>query len=446
MSKTEAFIAANRFGLGPRPGELAAIAGDPRGWVAAQIAGERRPPKPLRGLPSAADGILAVIDAQRAGGAEAAKQTIKRLMQERAMQEMALRAEAMATSSAPFRERMVAFWSNHFTVSIRAPQIAPIAAAYEREAIRPHVFGRFEDLLAAVARHPAMLVYLDNATSFGPNSMIGRRRGMGLNENLAREILELHTLGVDGGYRQDDVLALARILTGWSHGALGRRGRRDGEFRFRERGHEPGAKTLLGKTYREDGLREGEAALSDLARHPSTARFIATKLVRHFVADDPPVAAVTRIERVFRDSGGDLAAVSRALVDLPAAWADPLAKVKTPHELVIASMRALSIDRLKPRLLVGSLKELGQIPFRAPSPAGWPDRAADWVAPEALMRRIEWVRAVAARLPDSLEPLAFADRTIAPAAAAGTMRTVGRAPSAEEGVALVLASAEFQRR
>ena len=195
-----------------------------------------------------------------------------------------------------FAERLVVFWSNHFCISANKGGLARMwAGSFEREAIRPHVFGRFADMLKAVEQHPAMLFFLDNQQSLGPDSRAGQNRKRGLNENLAREIMELHTLGVGGGYTQDDVTSLARIITGWTF--AGRQGQlgAPGTFVFNANAHQPGPQRLLGKIYEDNGLAQGEAALADIARHPSTAKFIATKFARHFVADDPPPALVARL-------------------------------------------------------------------------------------------------------------------------------------------------------
>jgi uncharacterized protein (DUF1800 family) len=310
-------------------------------------------------------------------------------------------------------------------------------------------------MLKAACRHPCMLAYLDNVVSMGERSPAGQRRSRRtgtektLNENLAREILELHTLGVDGGYTQRDVIELARAISGWSHGGLRLKGDRrpvHGGFEFRPEFHEPGPKTILGRTYPEDGANEGLAVLDDLARHPSTARFVATKLVRHFVADAPPAGAVDRIAATFRASGGDLAAVSAALVDLDEVWAEPVTKAKSHYELVVSAHRATGTTRAERRDIIEPLRELGQVPFSAPSPAGWGDTASQWIAPEALMRRIEWLRRVAATLPSTLYPDRLLDDTIGPVAGEATRTWVGRAPSGDAALAMVLASAEFQRR
>jgi uncharacterized protein (DUF1800 family) len=445
MSRKQAFIAVNRFGLGARPGELARVAREPQGWIGRQISRRHAVPRELADLPSAADSIRIFLEARRQGVREI-RRVARSALKDRYIDEINARALAHIRTTDPFRERMVAFWSNHFTVSAKRFFVAPLAGPYEREAIRPHVFGRFEDMLLAVVRHPAMLLYLDNAASIGPDSRAGRFRRRGINENLARELLELHTLGVDGGYSQADVRALAKILTGWSVQGLGRRQVLSGRYHFVFFAHEPGSKTLLGRRYPEDGEDEGIAALKALARHPATARHVATKLARHFIADKPPASAVHALERSFTESGGDLAAVSRTLIGLNEVWRDPLPKVKSPYEYTISIFRSLAFDRVPGRGIHPALYLLGQLPFAAPSPQGWPDTADDWLAPEALMRRIEFARTLSRRLPRRLDPLGMFDASIGPVASRRTRTVIARAPSAREAVALLFASAEFQRR
>ena len=247
------------------------------------------------------------------------------------------RAEALARlqramiADCGFAERLVVFWSNHFCISANKGGLARMwAGSFEREAIRPYVLGRFGDMLKAVEQHPAMLFFLDNQQSLGPDSRAGQNRKRGLNENLAREIMELHTLGVGGGYTQDDVTSLARIITGWTY--AGRQGQlgTPGSFVFNANAHQPGAQRLLGKIYENNGVAQGEAALADIARHPSTAKFIATKFARHFVADDPPPALVARLQDVFLKSDGDLKALAMALLDSDEAWQAPLTKLRSP--------------------------------------------------------------------------------------------------------------------
>jgi uncharacterized protein (DUF1800 family) len=453
MSRKEAAIAAARFGLGPRPGELDRVAGDPRGWLHQQLQ-----PAALRVAgDSGAARLAQYFEARSKGGDAEVEKMLRGQIREQFRDEAGRRTLAAVTSDAPLRERLVQFWSNHFTVSIQRPLVLGLVVPFEDEAIRPHVLGRFRDMLLAVVRHPAMLLYLDNAVSVGPNSRAGRLRDRGLNENLARELMELHTLGVAGGYTQDDVRELARVLTGWSvlrpadrNGPMQRAllgASSDGAFLFRPNVHEPGDKQLLGHTIRESGEGEGLEALTLLAQHPSTATHVATKLVRHFVADQPPQAAVERIARVFRDSDGDLAAVAAALIDLPGAW-QPLAKVKTPNELVISALRAVGSND-SPELVkgvMGSLQQLGQVPFAAPSPAGWSDEASSWIGPEAALLRVDWALAFGARVAPKVDPSALLASTIASVASKATQFHVEHAPSVAEAVALLIASPEFQRR
>ncbi|MCU0757742.1 MAG: DUF1800 domain-containing protein [Steroidobacteraceae bacterium] len=349
------------------------------------------------------------------------------------------------------------FWSNHFAVSADKPICLGTAGAFENEAIRPNLDGRFAELLRAVEQHPAMLTYLDNAQSVGPGSRAAQRargrardgRRIGLNENLAREILELHTLGVDGGYTQADVTSFAQVLTGWSIG--GGRGPgaagRAGAFQFRDELHEPGTRSILGRRYAEAGLAQGEAVLRDLARHPSTARHVATKLVRHFVADEPPPRDIERIARAFRDSDGHLPTVHAALVRLEAPWApDAPRKSTTPQDFVFAALRGLALEPPDGRGLVAPLELLGQRPWSPGSPAGWPDRAVDWDGADALMKRIEWAVALADRVGDAHPALAAGEAMLGPALRAATRRSLQRAASGSQALALLLMSPEFQRR
>ena len=443
MSTLNAYIAATRFGLGPRPGELAHIGGDARAWLKAQIQPETTPAA-LVALPASADIVLQLTHARRAGS-KAYQAAIEQLSKAIAPAEFTARTSVATTSDAPFRERLAQFWSNHFTVSGIVPKVLPVVGAYEREVIRPRIFGRFEDLLFAAVRHPAMIMYQGHAYAFGPHSPLGQRI-QNFNERFAHAILAHYTLGPQGPYGQDDAHALANMLTGWTHGGVGGRGPHHGRFRFRPDGHEPGAKRFLGRRYAEAGVEEAERALSFLAGHRATARFIATKLARHFVADEPPPEVVYAITQVFAETDGDLAQVSAALVDLDAAWAAPLSKVKSPHDLVVSTLRAISDQERKPKALARALRDMGQQAYQPPTPAGWPDRGEDWLADDALLSRIQWAREVASFMPRHVDPMALADIAIGPVATPGALDAIAKAPSAETGVALVFASAEFQRR
>src|SRR4030081_2850721 len=320
------------------------------------------------------------------------------------------------------------------------------AGSFEGEGNRPHVLGRFGDMLKAVEQHPAMLFFLDNQQSLGPDSRAGQNRKRGLNENLAREIMELHTLGVGSGYTQDDVTSLARIITGWTF--AGRQGQLGppGSFVFNANAHQPGAHRLLGKTYEDNGVAQGEAALGDIARHPSTAKFIATKFARHFVADDPPPALVARLQDVFRKSDGDLKAFTTALLDSDEAWQAPLTKVRSPYEFLIAPGGLLAQIPDDPTRYLGGLNVLGQPLWSPAGPNGFPDTNAAWAAPEGMKLRLDISAQLASRLGDTVDPRALLEFALADAASQDTRRAVERAESRQQALALLLMSPEFQRR
>jgi uncharacterized protein (DUF1800 family) len=473
---TLAAIATSRFGLGARPGELGRATPDPRGWLLAQLARNEHAPAELDGLAAGAvvlGQFLAARDEQRearrergmdGSGAEPAKPLVnhvREIVLPHYLAQAAARTRIALTSATPFRERLVQFWTNHFAVSVDKPICLGTAGALENEAIRPRVCGRFPELLLAVETHPAMITYLDNQQSVGPNSELGVRANRhrlfatgapkgktGLNENLAREILELHTLGVDGGYTQADVTSFAAVLTGWSIG--GGKGRyaqgAPGAFQFRAALHEPGTKTVLGRRYAEDGFRQGEAVLAELAIHPSTARHLAVKLARHFVADEPPPALIERLTQAYRTSNGDLPAVYAALVSWDGAWAPAPQKFKTPAEFVYSVLRAVDVLPKEPKALLAGFEVLGQRHYSPGSPAGWPDRAQDWDGADALMKRIEWSVALADRVGESHSALATLEATLGPLAGEHTRAALARAASGSQALALYLMSPEFQRR
>lgn len=424
-----------RFGLGRRGGEP--LSPNPADWLAAQL--RARDPGP-GGDPATTQAGLAAFEFDRAEKPEPDKRQVDPLWRAQAA---ALTGYALTTQT-PFRERLVWFWTNHFTVSLREGAVRSVAGAFVAEAIRPYVTGRFGDMLLAVMRHPAMLFYLSNAQSIGPRSPAGLKRNAGLNENLARECMELHTVSPAARYTQADVTAFAAVLTGWSvetkQPPLG--------FRFRPNAHEPGGKTVMGRTFPE-GEQGGVQALAFLADHSSTHRFLATKLVRHFVADDPPPEAVRRIEGVLRDTNGDLGAASLALVSLDAAWKNPGAKLRTPQDYVVAVLRAadLPADKLPPdgMWIANTMGGLGQPYFTAPLPNGWGDRAADWTGPEAMLRRIDWSYGFAGRMGQA-DPVQFADAALGPLLRGDTRDQVAHAGARRDAITLVLSSPEFQRR
>jgi uncharacterized protein (DUF1800 family) len=472
---TAAAIAANRFGLGARPGELAAAARDPQDWLARQIQGS-----PLaiigEGLKPSAETLAKVLELRKQVAAErrekkdnesddevkvATALKLPAIYRPVYIDEAYARFAHSISTERPFLERLTQFWTNHFAVSIDKIAVLGLAGAMEREAIRPRVTGHFTDLLLAVEKHPAMLLYLDNQASIGPNSraarFVGRRgngRKAGINENLAREILELHTLGVDGGYTQTDVTTFAQAISGWSIGGQdnGRKFARlgvngtPGEFLFREVFHEPGAKRLLGKSYTDDGLRQGEAILRDLAMRRETARHVSTKLARHFIADDPPPAVVDRMTHAWLDSKAHLPTVYRALIESPEAWEQPFAKFKTPADYIYSSYRALGIPLREKRRSLQAFEALGQRNLMPGSPAGWPDTSADWDGSSGLLKRVAWADVVAQRMGDARNARDLAPQLLGATLSEETAKAIGRAESGSQALTLLLASPEFMRR
>lgn len=459
-------IAVNRFGLGARPGELASIGGSGRDWLRAQLDGPA-PEIADDGLQSSASILVQVYDlrqtirAARAAGAPddaAAVKAFRRLPQlirPIYQAEAGARFRESVSTDRPFVERLTQFWANHFAVSVDKSVLAALAGSYEREAIRPYVLGNFTDMLLATERHPAMLLYLDNQLSMGPDSRaawnIARRnpdRKTGINENLARETMELHTVGVDGGYTQTDVTAFSEVLTGWSiAGPDGwRTGAQPGTFLFRAAMHEPGSKVVMGRRYPDTGYDQCVAVLHDLAARPATAHFIATKLARHFIADDPPAAAVQRMAQAFSQSGGDLPTVYRALIDSPQAWQQPVAKYKSPSDYIVSAFRGLELPVKVEKPPVGLFQQLGQRIWAPGSPAGWPDRSADWDGASELLKRIEWADAVGQRVGPRRNAMELAPQLLGEVLSDASREAIARAESGAQAIALMLAAPEFMRR
>ncbi len=500
-----AATAAHRFGLAEA--DLHTIGPDARAWLLAQLGPadaqrgsglvnsaegvrlyaqflqrQRRPPAPAMQPAAMTEAGMEAMPAMPAAAANFVPyEPLRRAVQD----DTRARLVTAASSQRPFAERLVLFWSNHFTVSLAKNSTRGLVGAFEREAIRPHISGRFETLLQAAVTHPAMLRYLDNELSAGPNSPIVRRQSLrpradgqpgpritGLNENLAREVLELHTLGVSGGgaayggwggYTQVDVTAFAAVLTGWrvpvrelmdggsgSASSGGSPGGSSGAAapptRFEPAFHQPGSKTVLGRPYAE-GPEALAAVLRSLAQHPSTARFVCTKLARHFVADEPPPGLVARLETTWKRSDGDLAEVLRSLIDAPEAWAPQPAKLKTPEEFVISSARLLGLgERAFERAADGGITALGQRVQGAPSPAGWPDRAEEWLGPDAVWKRVEWATRVADRVGRQVDARRLALASLGPLLQPDTARQIERAADGPQALALLLLAPEFQRR
>jgi uncharacterized protein (DUF1800 family) len=490
MSTLQAAVAAHRFGLGEASLDEA-IRGDPKAWLAAQIgpADAQRSPSG-EALPDAAAGLHRLAEflqmqrkrreADTASDMRSTEQRFGEHFRAMVVADTRARLGTAASTQRPFAERLALFWCNHFTVSMAKASARGLVGAYEREAIRPNIAGRFEDLLRAAVMHPGMLRYLDNEQSAGPRSALVQQRARaaqrklddppgpritGLNENLAREVLELHTLGAAsaraGIYTQADVTAFAAVLTGWRvpvytyapELAPARRPGREqaplGESsptRFDPVWHEPGPKTVLGQRIPEgaDGLA---LVLHDLARHPATAEFIATKLARHFVSDEPARALVDRLAQAFQRSDGDLSAVYRALIDSPEAWQAPPGKLKTPEEMALSTARVLRLgSKAFERQPDAGIGLLGQRVQAAPSPAGWPDKAEEWLGPDAVWKRVEWATRVSDLMGAQLDARALAESSFGPLLSVNTREQLERAADGRQALALLLMSPEFQRR
>jgi len=481
----KAAIAATRFGLGARPGEIAEARRDPHGFLRAQI---RRDGADLpAGVATSSERLgefreyqLEKRDARLQKAAMAsggdgkpadpdARDPVKvvgRMLRQDVGADFGARLQLAVTTGAGFRERWADFWANHFTVSATKAITGTVIGPYEAEAIRPNVFGRFTDLLGAVETHPAMLTYLDQVRSIGPNSRaaeylktggnprgVGRarlqrvaNRSVGLNENLAREILELHTVGVNGGYSQADVTEFARAMTGLSVGGPRDPASETGTAVFRDPAHEPGERTVMGVRYRPGGKDQAGAILADLAAKPATATFVCTKIARHFVADEPSPALVARLEKAWTSSNGDLSRVAEALIAAPEAWAPTPAKFKTPYEFIVSSYRAAGAQPETFGKVAPILTALGQKPFSAPSPKGWPEDAQSWAAPDAIVKRMQFAQAFSAAAVRDRDPKALAADALGARLTPDTAKAVARAESRAEGFALLLMSPEFQRR
>src|SRR5215831_644163 len=476
--KAEAALALHRFGLGPRAGSIAAVASDPRGALLAELdrAGAGRIGNAdLLTSGAAARVAFAYQQAQQAARqAERAAQQANPpssagsppqmkdqsatppapatpmrnpgpgVPQQIYLSEAKARIDAALDAEIGFVERLVWFWSNHFCVSADKGNVRQICGAYEREAIRANLLGRFGDMLLAVESHPAMLLYLDNARSIGPDSPAGMRQKRGLNENLAREILELHTLGVRTVYSQEDVTRFANVITGWTFVPFRQDAVRGGEFEFNPRMHQPGAQTVMGRSYPDAGLQQGRAVLAALARHPATANHVAAKLARHFVADEPPPALVERLAKRFLATQGDLKEVTKALVAAPEAWEAPRAKLKRPGEWVVGMLRAAGVSPPDIAPVMQAHNLLGEPLWRPSAPKGFADESAPWL--DGLAQRLDIANQFARRLGAEADPREVFEQALAPLASSETRQAVLRAESRPQALALLFMAPEFQRR
>ena len=476
--KADAGLALHRFGVSPRPGSIAAIASDPRGALLADLdrAGAGRisdadllPSGPAWRAAFAyqeaqrearrAERAMQQANAQGAGGSPADMKGADQasapaaprpnpgpgVPQQIYLDEAKARFNAALGAEIGFVERLVWFWSNHFCVSADKGNVRQICGAYEREAIRAHVLGRFGDMLLAVESHPAMLIYLDNARSIGPDLPAGLRQKRGLNENLAREILELHTLGVRSVYTQEDVTRFANVITGWTLvGRCARDPARGGEFEFNARTHQPGAQLVIGKSYPDTGAEQGRAVLAALARHPATAKHVATKLARHFVADEPPPALVERLANRFLATQGDLKEAAKTLVTAPEAWEAPRAKLKRPGEWIIGALRAVGFTPPDIGPIMQAHNLLGEPLWRPSAPKGFTDESAPWL--DGLAQRLDIANQLARRVGGAADPREVFEELLAPIASTETRQAITRAESRPQALALLFMAPEFQRR
>ncbi len=475
---TPAAIAANRFGIGMR-GD-ATPAADPVAALHQELSQFQPRPAALASVPNrkaAAEALEQLRMATReskqsassaapgpagAAGNDTARGAARHEVRDLYIDSVGARVNAALQTPTPWLERLVHFWSNHFAVSVDKQPVLAFAGLLEFEAIRPQLLGRFADMLIAVEHHPAMLLYLDQAQSIGQDSVVGQRRSdygakqHGLNENLAREILELHTLGVRSGYSQNDVTELARALTGWTVAGLGgnRRRRRGffaaepapGEAFFREPQHEPGARQILGKRYASSGARQSKAVLADLARHRATAQHIATKLAQHFAGDSPSSELVARLSHTFLETDGDLPQLYRTLLEAPECWNSAALKFKSPWDWSLSALRSINLDNVEAKAAAGLLLELGQAVWKPGSPAGYDDLAASWAAPDALVRRVEAGQRIAQRAPRGLDARALAAQVLPGGVSESTSKVLSQAESGPQALALLWASPEFMRR
>ena len=387
---------------------------------------------------------LAYRDARKSNN-EAAKKMARQALARNSVNDVRSILQNAVTGPG-FGERLVQFWADHFTVAAKGPILRVLAPDVVDNAVRPNIAGRFSDMLRAVTLHPGMLVYLNQVQSFGPNSRAGKRTGKGLNENLAREVLELHTLGVGSTYSQTDVRSFANLLTGLSADK--------GGFKFRKGLVEPGRHVVLGRDY--SGQMDGiEQALEDIALHPDTAHHLAGKLITHFIGGTPDPDLVDRMAQVYRASRGGLLETYAVLLDHESAWSETFQKVKTPFDYVVSAMRATGatksdISAIKPNDIrqgvAGAMQLMGQQMFMPPGPDGWDEAPEAWITPPGLAARIRWAVAFSERIQENHDPRTFLDRALADAASPLLRFAVSGSESRVEGLALTLVSPEFNRR
>ena len=447
----KASIAVTRFGLGAQRGEIKLASESPENWLLEQLDTKNVQSVAWSNLIHSSQALSIAFQYRRNRNKMMSAQENKRsksfnrFVRDNLESEVKARAIYAAQTKAPFHERLTRFWANHFSVSARNRQTNLLAGAYEREAIRPNILGNFTDLAIEAIFHPAMLTFLDNVSSVGPNSRAGQRRNKGLNENLAREVLELHTITPAAGYDQKDVTEFAKALTGWTIGQNKKDLRGTGRTTFNDTLHEPGMRKVLGRKYSNKGNRQAISILKTICAHPDTAKNIAQKLARHFVSDIPPPSLVKRLEDNFIKTNGDLKSLYETLVSSPEAWVHTAQKVKSPEELLTSTARAIGIEKVFSIHIRDSYDSLAQRPFSAPTPEGWPDTAESWLGPDAIMKRIEWANEFASTIPN-LDAVKFLYLALGPRLSDKTRANIMRAESQQQALVLALMSPDYQRR
>ena len=447
----EGAIAVTRFGLGASKNEIEIASHLPKAWLLEQLTARGTKNIAFDGLASSSNAYRvakayrrerkAMIGDDKAVASKKYGKTVRSIFQAKTQ----ARAVYAAQTETPFHERLTRFWSNHFSVSARSRNTRLLAGAYEREAIRPHILGGFSDLASEAIFHPAMLVFLDNVSSIGPGSRAGQKRDKGLNEHLAREVLELHTVTPAASYSQSDVTEFAKALTGWTIGRKDSDGKMIGKTVFSRRKHEPGVRLVLGQKYSAQGKNQARSILKNICMRPETAENIARKLAQHFVSDTPPSELVAELKGSFLNTQGNLTALYKTLVHSPYCWTESAQKVKTPEELLTSTARMIGLENTFPRRARDSYDSLAHPPFGAPTPEGWPDTAESWIGPDSMMKRIEWANELASRLP-SLDSRAFLQSALGERTFQATLEAVSRAESSKQAFILALMSPEFQQR
>jgi len=442
--------ALSRFGLGARPGDRQEIESNPTSWVKSQLSGFADDSAATNGRPTTKEVAKLIFEVRQLQKAqskgvmdvETQLRAARQKLTQTYLEDINARLRQGFETSTPVIERFVRFWSNHFSISAENNLVSPIIGAFEREVIRTHMNGNFYQLLLAAESHPAMVVYMNNEQSTGPNSFVGKQTALGLNENFAREIMELHTVGVNGGYDQQDVTSFAKILTGWTVEFSSPTTQGFGEFSFDKKRHEPGTQTVMGKHYSAQGSNQAKAVLRTLAKHPSTARFIATKLARHFVSDDPPESAVSKLEQVFLATGGDLPSLYRAVVDLPEAWIESGNKFRMPEDYLIAAGRAVGFPAAYEAFLYDIPAEMGQQTYASSGPNGWEDTASDWITGYGVLRRAD-VAVALATAKGGVEGFSLMKNLYGENLSRETEQSLRNTRNPVVGTALALASPEF---